>query len=53
MYSFTSNRTAPQVTFAKRPIVPVSIWKRFAYIKPIDRLFSQKDGQPTFVPSSQ
>ena len=51
MYSNTANRIAPQVTFARKPVSVESIWSRYGYTKPIDRLFKGKaDGAPDFVP---
>ena len=53
MYSTTSNRIAPNVTFAKKPVQTQSIWERYNYVKPIDVLFQKgkKGSVPDFVPA--
>ena len=52
MYSNGNDRVAPQVTFARTPVQAVSLWERYDYVKPIDRIFKgSKGGAPVdFVP---
>ena len=48
MYGYNS---APQVTFAKRPVKVESIWKRYGYKNPVKPGSEKKTWDVTFVPA--
>ena len=49
MYNNTT-RLAPQVTFAKRPVKPVSIFTLMNYVSPLAKRF-QATSRPAYTPA--
>ena len=49
MYSSVT-RLAPQVTYAKKPVKPVSIYNQMNYVAPISKKFSGSGQGVTYVP---
>ena len=48
MYGY---RSAPQVTFARRPVKVESVWKRYGYKNPVRAQKGEKTPLVTFVPA--
>ena len=49
MYSFTT-RIAPQVTYAKRPVKPVSIYQQMKFVSPSEARLQGTYTPVTYVP---